>query len=122
PGFTVAQIAGVSVFFSVTALLMLNFHHSHIWVRYGRVMEHVFISPAQHQIHHSVEPRHFNKNFGQFLAIWDWMFGTLYIPEGREDIRIGLDAPEDAPLMTHSLWTALWNPLQRMWRIATRRA
>ena len=23
----------------------------------------------------------FNKNFGSCLALWDWMFGTLYVPE-----------------------------------------
>ena len=35
-------------------------------------------------------PEHFNKNYGEVLAIWDWMFGTLYVPEGRETISYGI--------------------------------
>jgi hypothetical protein len=37
--------------------------------------------PAHHHVHHSANPKHFNKNFGSCLALWDWMFGTLYVPE-----------------------------------------
>jgi sterol desaturase/sphingolipid hydroxylase (fatty acid hydroxylase superfamily) len=32
-------------------------------------------------VHHSANPKHFNKNFGSCLALWDWMFGTLYMPQ-----------------------------------------
>ncbi|MCY1462340.1 hypothetical protein D9M71_801040 [compost metagenome] len=47
-------------------------------------------SPAQHQIHHSDAPRHFNRNFGTNLSLWDWMFGTLYVTTSKpEDIRFG---------------------------------
>ena len=41
--------------------------------------EYLLISPYQHQIHHSDNPKHFNKNMGSKLAIWDWMFGTLVL-------------------------------------------
>jgi len=67
-----------------------NLRHTHVWVSYGRLLGHVLISPAQHQIHHSVEPRHFGKNRGFALAVWDLMFGTLYVPERRETFQIGL--------------------------------
>lgn len=33
-----------------------------------------------HRIHHSLEPRHFNKNFGALSLIWDKLFGTAYFP------------------------------------------
>jgi hypothetical protein len=50
----------------------------------------VLNSPAQHQIHHSDAPRHFNKNFGINLSVWDWMFGTLYVTQSKpEAIRFG---------------------------------
>ena len=29
--------------------------HSHIWLSYGPILGHVFISPAHHQIHHSID-------------------------------------------------------------------
>lgn len=58
--------------------LAANLRHSHVWLSFGPVLEHVFNSPAQHQIHHSAAPHHFHRNFGTNLSLWDWMFGTLY--------------------------------------------
>lgn len=37
-----------------------------------------------HRIHHSLEDRHFDKNFGTQLAIWDRLFGTAYDPAPDE--------------------------------------
>ena len=58
-------------------MLWANLRHSHVWITYGRIMERLLISPAQHQIHHSKNKVHFDRNFGVVLAIWDGMFGTL---------------------------------------------
>ncbi len=87
---SLSTILGVNAFYFAFNILGANFRHSHVWLSYGRVLEHIFISPAQHQIHHSIERRHYNKNYGEVLAIWDWMFGTLYVPETEEKIRFGL--------------------------------
>ena len=54
-----------------------HLRHSHIWLSWGDRIEGWLISPAQHQLHHSVEPRHFDRNLGSALAIWDRWFGTL---------------------------------------------
>ncbi len=67
-----------------------HLRHSHIRLSYGRVLEHILISPAQHQIHHSSDRAHFDKNFGEVFAIWDWMFGTLHIPDGKEELVYGI--------------------------------
>lgn len=85
-----ALIAGVNLFYFLFNALGSNFRHSHIWISYGKFWERIFISPAQHQIHHSLAPRHHNKNYGEILAVWDWLFGTLYIPEGREALQFGI--------------------------------
>ncbi len=71
-------------------------HHSHVWLYYGPFVGRVIISPAQHQIHHSALPQHIDRNFGEHWALWDWMFGTLYLPKGRETLKFGLagDAPQ----------------------------
>jgi sterol desaturase/sphingolipid hydroxylase (fatty acid hydroxylase superfamily) len=76
------------------AALGANLRHSHVWLSYGRALEHVAISPAQHQIHHSADRRHFDRNFGSALAIWDWLFGTLYVTRERERLTFGLSAAE----------------------------
>ncbi len=89
--------------------------HSHVWLSYGRVLEHVLISPAQHQIHHSREPRHWDRNFGQMFALWDWMFGSLYVPRGRERFRLGLD---DAPSRDFGgVRGGLLRPFARAWTV-----
>lgn len=53
-------------------------------------MEHILISPAQHQLHHSSDPRHHDKNYGEVFAIWDLMFGTLFVPDGPEKLTFGI--------------------------------
>ncbi|MFT7639489.1 MAG: sterol desaturase/sphingolipid hydroxylase (fatty acid hydroxylase superfamily) [Pirellulaceae bacterium] len=83
-------IAGINAGYALFNLLGSNFRHTHIWLSYGRVLEHILISPAQHQIHHSIDHKHYNTNYGEIFAIWDWMFGTLYIPAAREDLEFGL--------------------------------
>lgn len=116
PQTTVAQIAGVNTFTVISILAMANFHHSHIRISYGPVLERFLISPAQHQIHHSNDEKHFNKNFGGTLALWDWLFGTLYISRPGETVTFGLNHPDDAPLMTQRLWPVLFDPVRRMVR------
>ena len=76
--------------FDLFAFLGSHLRHSHHWVSYGPHLSRIFISPAQHQIHHSVELRHRDKNFGVTLAIWDWLFRTLYVPAERESFEFGV--------------------------------
>jgi len=76
-------LLGANIIFTLFHLAGANLRHSHIWLSFGRGVSHIFISPAQHQIHHSRAERHWNKNFGEVFALWDWLFGTLYVP-GRE--------------------------------------
>jgi hypothetical protein len=54
------------------------------------------VSPAQHQIHHSVDPRHQGRNLGGVFAIWDWLAGTLYLPREQPELRFGLGDGEEA--------------------------
>ncbi|MDA8585572.1 sterol desaturase family protein [Rhodobacteraceae bacterium] len=91
-------IGGANAGYFLFNLFGANLRHSHVWLSYGPVIEHIFISPAQHQIHHSIEKRHFNKNYGEVFAIWDWMFGTLYVPKGYEDLTFGLADAKGRPV------------------------
>jgi sterol desaturase/sphingolipid hydroxylase (fatty acid hydroxylase superfamily) len=69
-----------------------HLRHSHMWIAFTGLAGRLFQSPAHHQIHHSDQPRHFNKNLGFALAVWDWLFGTLYVPEEYEKITFGIGA------------------------------
>ena len=74
-----------------------NLRHSHISIHYWPWLERLLISPAQHQLHHSVAKKHYDKNFGAALAVWDWMFGSLHLSEPEDKITFGLTdhAPGD---------------------------
>ncbi len=68
-----------------------HLRHSHMWIAFTGLAGKILQSPAHHQIHHSDDPAHWNKNLGFALALWDWAFGTLYIPQStRETIRFGI--------------------------------
>jgi len=50
----------------------------------------IFGDNAFHRIHHSVEPAHFDKNFGVFTTFWDRAFGTAHFPNPGEWPEVGL--------------------------------
>ena len=97
---------------NANAVLMLfivtigHLRHSHMWIAFRGLAGRLLQSPAHHQIHHSDQPRHFNKNLGFALAVWDWAFGTLYVPEQYEKITFGVGAEHvrfDTVLKTFAL-------------------
>lgn len=90
-------IFGLNVLIAIMNLTGGALRHSHIWLDFGPVMDRIFISPAQHQIHHSLAPEHHDRNYGLTLAVWDWMFGTLYIPERREELSFGVADRDGTP-------------------------
>ena len=70
----------------------VHLQHSELWIAFTGWLGHLFMSPAHHQIHHSRNPAHFNKNMGSCLALWDWMFGTLYVPsQAAEKLEFGVE-------------------------------
>lgn len=103
----VLGVQGLSVVWNATGA---NLRHSHIWLRYPTWVEHLVISPAQHQLHHSRDKQHFDANYGSAFALWDWMFGSLCIEKKRPELRFGL-APQE---MNHgpSVLSALLSPMR----------
>lgn len=83
-------ILGLNVFTFFFYLAGYHLRHSHIWISYGPIVSWIFQSPAQHQIHHSKDPKHWDKNFGFVFSIWDILFGTLYIPREKESLQMGI--------------------------------
>jgi sterol desaturase/sphingolipid hydroxylase (fatty acid hydroxylase superfamily) len=72
-----------------------NLRHWQVWISFGPKLNRWLISPAHHQIHHSREARHFGRNRGFELAIWDRLFGTLYVPIEEEAFHFGLGDESD---------------------------
>lgn len=65
--------------------------HSNINVRAGR-LQRVLNGPQMHRWHHATELAAPGKNFATKLAIWDWLFGTAYLP-AHKPAAYGLDEP-----------------------------
>ncbi|MGA1939403.1 sterol desaturase family protein [Arcobacter sp. YIC-310] len=84
----VYAILGVNVFVFAFSLIGSNLRHSHVAFSYSKFLERFFISPKQHQIHHS--KKYFDKNYGGYLAIWDWAFGTLRFSKDVKVLKFGL--------------------------------
>lgn len=94
-------------------LLGANLRHSPVPFSYGKFLEHLFISPAQHQLHHSQAQKHHNKNFGSLFAFWDGLFGSLLLSKPKESLQFGIE-PEEQPAY-RSLWQNIWTPIKRLW-------
>ncbi len=77
PRLAMIDIIGANLFVFIFNFCGANLRHSHVWLSWGDKLENIFISPAQHQIHHSNNYQHFDCNFGSALAVWDKMFGCL---------------------------------------------
>ncbi len=105
------ELLGVNAAGFVFNAVGSNLRHSHVWLSYGRLLEHLFISPAQHQIHHSTRREHYDSNYGTWLAIWDWLGGSLYVTTPRRElVRFGLER-EDLNHDPHGLLSSILEPM-----------
>ena len=82
------MVFGVNVFLFLFSTLGANLRHSHVPFAYFTFIEKWFMSPKQHQIHHST--KHFNKNYGGFISIWDRFFGSLQLSNEVKVMKFGL--------------------------------
>lgn len=60
------------------------FIHTRLVGRLGPV-EWVLNTPSHHRVHHGVNPRYVDRNYGGILIIWDRLFGT-FEPEAAEPV------------------------------------
>ncbi len=93
----VLTVFGLNIIFFLFYVAGYNLRHSQIWLNYPAWLSNILVSPAQHQVHHSVDPKHFDTNMGLIFAFWDKLFGTLYIPRGYEKLSYGLSRKNPNP-------------------------
>lgn len=95
-------LLGVNVFTMAWNVAFSHLRHSHVVLPFPRWLSYILVSPHMHQAHHSADVEHHDKNFATVFALWDWMFGSLYLPKEKERFRFGVDdhapAPAEAPL------------------------
>lgn len=92
-GFGIQEFLLVHLF----ALAIGHFNHSNIRVPLGP-FKYIFNNPQMHIWHHAKHiPSKTGVNFGISLSIWDYIFGTHYIPKDGRDEPLGFDDMDKFP-------------------------
>ncbi len=68
------------------------FQHCNVDVKLG-VLNFVISGPELHRWHHSRDPKESDNNYGNNFIVWDILFGTRFLPAGREVDELGLQNP-----------------------------
>nr|MCU0240174.1 sterol desaturase family protein [Pyrinomonadaceae bacterium] len=80
-------------------LFIAFLHHTEFIPKLWRPIELIFTTPSHHRVHHGVNFQYLDKNFGEFLIIWDRIFGSF--AEEKEKVVYGIyDHPKS------------WNPIK----------
>ena len=86
-------VLGVLIFEVVlNALAIFNHANARMPLVLDRVLRWIIVTPDMHRVHHSVEKREHNRNFGFNLSCWDRVLGTYrdQPAKGHQGMTIGL--------------------------------
>jgi len=90
----------VAIYKGMISAIWGMFIHSNIDVRLGK-LQYFINGPEMHRWHHSDDGgKEYQNNFGTKFAVWDWIFGTAFLPDPnvRKPKRYGLSDTPDYPL------------------------
>lgn len=113
-GFSPEQVYAVAA----VHLLLAYWHHTRLIKRMGW-FERIFVAPAHHRVHHGVNPQYIDKNYSEFLIIWDKLFGSF--EDEDEEVCYGITHPPrtwDPIFINFQYWRQLWRDAwhTRSWR------
>lgn len=74
-GFADAALLGYGVIVTLQATLI----HANVRFKFGP-LRYWLVTPQFHHWHHSDQDEALDKNFAVHLPIWDWLFGSYYLP------------------------------------------
>lgn len=99
--------------FASVALIDLLYQY---WVhtqQIGRLgwFDRVFCSPSNHRVHHAVNDKYIDKNYGGILILWDRLFDTFEEEDDRDPCVYGTRGPLRS-------WNPVWANLQVYWELA----
>ena len=89
--------------FGVVALVDLLYQY---WIHTQQIgklgwFDRVFASPSNHRVHHAVNDRYLDKNYGGILILWDRLFGSYATEDDDERCVYGTRSPLNS-------WDPLW--------------
>ncbi len=107
-------LAGVPpLVMGVVALVDLLYQY---WVhteQIGRLgwFDRWFCSPSNHRVHHAVNDRYLDKNYGGILIVWDRIFGSFRDEDASEPCIYGTRSALNS-------WDPLWSNAEVYWTLA----
>ena len=99
--------------FAVVAVIDLLYQY---WIHTELVpklgwFDRVFASPSNHRVHHAVNDRYLDRNYGGIFILWDRLFGTFIEESDEEPVVFGTRAPLRS-------WNPLWANAEVYWALA----
>jgi sterol desaturase/sphingolipid hydroxylase (fatty acid hydroxylase superfamily) len=71
------------------------FIHSNIYARTNFfIFKYIINGPQFHRWHHSADAKIGNNNYATKFVFWDWIFGTVYLPEHTKCEKYGIEELE----------------------------
>lgn len=89
--------------FAITALMSAVYQfwvHTQLIHKMGWV-DRIFVTPANHRVHHGRNPYCIDRNYGGTLIIWDRLFGTFSAERDDEPVVYGTLTPLNS-------WSPVW--------------
>jgi sterol desaturase/sphingolipid hydroxylase (fatty acid hydroxylase superfamily) len=99
--------------FGVVALIDLLYQY---WVHTQQIgklgwFDRWFCAPSNHRVHHAVNDRYLDRNYGGILIVWDRLFGSFQEERDDDPCVYGTRGPLRS-------WNPVWANLQIYWELA----
>lgn len=93
------------------AIVIGHLNHANFYLPLGP-LQYIFNSPQMHIWHHSKElPKgSYGINYGITLSVWDYLFGTVWMPRDGRDIKLGFEEVDEYP---HSFFGQVAKPFSQ---------
>ena len=79
------------------------------WINRLGPLEYIFVTPSAHRVHHGSNEEYLDKNYGNFLIIWDRLFGTFADEKSKVVYGIVDNVKTFNPLkITFQFWVTMY--------------
>ena len=111
-------------------LFMQFWYHTRLINKMGW-FEKILVTPSHHRVHHAINTKYMDKNYGQILIVWDKLFGTFQAELENEKPVFGIIRPANTwnpiiinykhtwQLLKDAYFTKAWKDKIRIWFMPT---
>jgi sterol desaturase/sphingolipid hydroxylase (fatty acid hydroxylase superfamily) len=106
-GFGIQEFLLVHLF----TIVIGHLNHANLYIPLGP-LKYLLNNPQMHIWHHAKDlPKGSSGvNYGITLSVWDYLFGTAWMPRDGRDIKLGFDGVDEYP---HGFFNQMLRPFRR---------